>query len=155
VENFFQLGIFVLLIVVGYWAGRRAEKKHYQSIIEREKQFLGLPAVSVKNALDETRAVYSSTLVAGNVVISIDYFKRLMASLRNIFGGNVFSYETLIDRGRREAILRMKEKMPDADIIINTRVETSVIGATANEKNAVGSIEVLAFGTAVTYQKAL
>jgi uncharacterized protein YbjQ (UPF0145 family) len=66
----------------------------------------------------------------------------------------VVSYETLIDRGRREAILRMKEQTPDADIIINTRIETSVIGATANQKNAVGSIEVFAYGTAITYRQA-
>jgi uncharacterized protein YbjQ (UPF0145 family) len=153
-ENLFQFGVFILLIAVGYWAGRRAEKKHYQSIIQREKQFLGLPAVSIKNATDQTKAIQSSALVIGSVVISIDYFKRIMAGLRNIFGGNVVSYETLIDRGRREAILRMKEKMPGADIIINTRIETSVIGAVANQKNAVGSIEVLAFGTAITYRNA-
>ncbi len=153
-ENLVQLGVFILLIAIGFWAGRRAEKKHYRSIIEREKRFLDLPAVSIKSAIDQAKTIQSSTLVVGNVVVSIDYFKRILAGLRNIIGGNVGSYETLIDRGRREAILRMKEKMPNADIIINTRIETSIIGATANQKNAVGSIEVLAFGTAITYIKA-
>jgi uncharacterized protein YbjQ (UPF0145 family) len=153
-ENLVQLGVFILLIAIGFWAGRRAEKKHYRSIIEREKQFLDLPAVSIKSVIDQAKTIQSSTLVVGNVVVSIDYFKRILAGLRNIIGGNVGSYETLIDRGRREAILRMKEKMPNADIIINTRIETSIIGATANQKNAVGSIEVLAFGTAITYTKA-
>ena len=150
-ENLFQLGVVVLLIVVGYWAGRKAEKKHYRSIVRREKQFLRLPAVSVKSGADQSREILSSALVSGNVVISIDYFKRILAGLRNLIGGNVVSYETLIDRGRREAILRMKEQKPDADVIVNTRIETSVIGATANQKNAVGSIEVFAYGTAITY----
>jgi uncharacterized protein YbjQ (UPF0145 family) len=150
-DYLFQLGVFVFLLAVGDWAGRKAEKKHYRSIVRREKQFLRLPAVSVKSGADQSREIRSSTLVSGNVVISIDYYKRILAGLRNIFGGNVVSYETLIDRGRREAILRMKEQKPDADIIINTRIETSVIGATANQKNAVVSIEVLAYGTAITY----
>jgi uncharacterized protein YbjQ (UPF0145 family) len=151
--NLFQLGVVVLLIVVGYWAGSYAEKKHYRSIVRREKKYLRLSAVTTRNAADPTKEILSSTLVSGNVVISIDYFKRILAGLRNIFGGNVVSYETLIDRGRREAILRMKEQTPDADIIINTRIETSVIGATANQKNAVGSIEVFAYGTAITYRQ--
>jgi uncharacterized protein YbjQ (UPF0145 family) len=151
--NLFQLGVFVLLIAVGYWAGRYAEKKHYRSIVRREKKFLRLSAVTTRNAVDQTKEILSSALVSGNVVISIDYFKRILAGLRNVFGGNVVSYETLIDRGRREAILRMKEQTPDADIILNTRIETSVIGATANQKNAVGSIEVFAYGTAITYRQ--
>ncbi|MCI5128213.1 MAG: hypothetical protein D3907_06860, partial [Candidatus Electrothrix sp. AUS3] len=33
------------------------------------------------------------------------YFKRIVAGLRNIFGGNVQSYETLVDRARREAVI--------------------------------------------------
>jgi uncharacterized protein YbjQ (UPF0145 family) len=151
-ESLINLGVFLFLLTLGYSAGRYAEKKHYRSIIRREQDFLRLPAVTLKGALDNTRQVQSARLVAGSVVISIDYFKRFLASLRNLFGGNVVSYETLIDRGRREAILRMKEQMPDADIIVNTRIETAVIGASANQKNNVGSIEVLAYGTAVRYQ---
>ena len=66
-------------------------------------------------------------LVNGSMVVSIDYFKRIFAKLRNFFGGNVQSYETLIDRARSEAVLRMKESCPDADMIINLRLATSSI----------------------------
>jgi len=66
-------------------------------------------------------------------------------------GGNVRSYETLVDRGRREAILRMKEATPSPDIIINLRIETSTIGKSAN-RGSIGSIEVLAYGTAIRYR---
>ncbi|MDF3037266.1 MAG: hypothetical protein K0S28_2540, partial [Paucimonas sp.] len=66
-----------------------------------------------------------------------------------IVGGPVQSYETLLDRARREAILRMKESCPDADQIINLRIETSSISEGA--KNTVSSVEVLAYGTAVYY----
>ncbi|MFT6733724.1 MAG: hypothetical protein ACJAS9_001914 [Polaribacter sp.] len=50
----------------------------------------------------------------------MDYFKRFLAGLRNIFGGRVVTYESLVDRARREAILRMKEKCPAAPSLINT-----------------------------------
>ena len=92
-------------------------------------------------------------LVSGSVVISIDYFKRFLSSLQFLIGGNVTAYESLLDRGRREAILRMKMQMPEADIILASRIETSTIGGSANAKNSLGSIEVLAYGTAVRYVK--
>ena len=76
-------------------------------------------------------------MVCGSAVISIDYFKRILAGLRNIFGGTVKSYETLIDRARREALLRMKEKADDATMIINVRIETSTIGKTKRNKNTI------------------
>ena len=150
-EGIINLAAFLGLLSVGYFIGSYTEKMHYKSIIAREKSFLGLPAVTIKNGHDISRTVLHSQLAQGSVVISIDYFKRFLAALRNLFGGNVVSYETLIDRGRREALLRMKEDAGSADIIINTRLETSVIGASANRKNSLGSIEVLAYGTAVKY----
>ena len=144
---------FLVLMTLGYCAGSYAEKRHYGSIRKREEIYLGMPAVTIKNAVDTDREIAESGLVSGSVVVSLDYFKRFLASLRNIFGGRVKSFETLVDRGRREAILRMKGQMPDADIILNMRIETSVIGRSANRKNSLGSIEVMAYGTAVKYRK--
>ncbi len=149
-ENIINLIIFLILIALGYFCGTRAEKKHYQSIEAREKELIRLPAVTAKRIeLDETQ-VEKAEMVCGSVVISNDYFKRILASLRNIFGGRVKSYESLLDRARREAVLRMKEQAPDASIIINVRLETSAIGGNANQKGGVGSVEVLAYGTALT-----
>ena len=144
---------FFVLMTLGYFSGSYAERRHYKSIRKREDFYLDLPAVTIKDALDSSREVDSTRLVSGNTVVSIDYFKRFLAALRNIFGGRVKSFETLVDRGRREAILRMKEQMPDADIILNMRIETSVIGRSANKKNSLGSIEVMAYGTAIKYVK--
>ena len=148
-----ELVILVVLIAIGYIAGTLAESNHYQSIKQRERRFLRLPAVTIKNAIDENAAVEKAQLVSGSVVISLDYFKRVLAGLRNIFGGEISSYETLIDRARREAILRMKEEARRADIILNVRIETSSIGQNANQSKTIGSIEALAYGTAVTLKK--
>ncbi|MCK5492147.1 MAG: heavy metal-binding domain-containing protein, partial [Candidatus Omnitrophica bacterium] len=60
------------------------------------------------------------------------------------------SYETVIDRARREAILRMKESSPNSDIIINTRIETSSIGQSI--KKNVGCSEIIVYGTAIKYK---
>jgi len=144
--------IIIILILLGYFFGQRAEKKHYQSILSREKQWLKRPAHSNKHVLGRhNQKISRSHLVIGNVVISVDYFKRVLAALRNIFGGNVRSYETLIDRARREAVLRLNESCPEADQIINLRLETSSIFK--GERKQTGSVEVLAYGTAVYFEK--
>ncbi|WP_419175929.1 YbjQ family protein [Desulfosediminicola sp.] len=149
-----DLVLFFILLCLGYGVGSWAERRHYTSITKREKEFAHLPVVTGKESYIIGEAE-KSTLVTGSVVVSIDYFKRLLAILRNIFGGNVKSYESLIDRARREAILRMKEKAKEkgADIIINLRLETSAIGQSANKKRQVGSVEAVAYGTAVSLIK--
>jgi uncharacterized protein YbjQ (UPF0145 family) len=147
-----NLLFFLTLISVGFVVGTIAEKLHYRSIHEREKKFLHLPTVTVKTVHYPDEKIKSAELVCGSAVISIDYFKRFLASLRNIFGGTVKSYESLIDRARREALLRMKEMAGDATVIVNVRIETSTIGKKANKKG-VGCLEAIAYGTAMTLEK--
>ena len=144
-----QLIIFAVLISLGYFFGRSAEKSHYKSILKREKELLRLPTSTSKYVVGDSREIHSGELVTGSMVVSVDYFKRVLAALRNFFGGNVQSYETLIDRARREAVLRMKESCPDAGQIINLRIETSSI--TKGSRKQIGSVEVLAYGSAVYF----
>lgn len=143
-----NLIIFVTLVGCGYFFGRYAERKHYRSIALREEAALGLATTSSRYPLRK-EAVQRAELVQGCVVVSVDYFKRMLAALRNIFGGSVVSYETLLDRARREAILRLKESCPEADEVINLRIETSSISKGGDSR--VGCVEVLAYGTAVYY----
>ena len=138
-----------MLIALGYFSGSRVEAKHYRSIEARERKFLKMPALTFKTPPCDKDDIASSRVALGSVVISIDYFKRFLAGLRNIFGGRVSSYETLVDRARREALLRMKEMVPGADMIINVRIETSSIGNSANRKKQLGSVEAMAYGTAI------
>ncbi len=141
-----QLILFVALVILGYFFGTRAEKQHLASIREREETYQSLPTIMLKRPLDPEKII-ACKLVSGSAVITIDYFKKLVASLVNLFGGNVASYESLVDRARREAILRMKEDAGDASEIINVRIETSSISKSAQQ--SVGAVEVLAYGTAI------
>ena len=140
--------IFIALLALGYFAGSWAEKKHYTSIEKREAELLKMPIVNGRKGYGEVEA-RDAVMVQGNAVISVDYFKRILAALRNVFGGTIRSYETLIDRARREAILRMKESAPPGtEIIINVRIETATIGKNTHKKS-VGCVEALAYGTAL------
>ncbi|MES2899928.1 MAG: heavy metal-binding domain-containing protein [Pseudomonadota bacterium] len=147
----FAIAFWLVPIVLGYFFGRAAEAKHYRSIIAREKDWLHLPSTSLKTVLDPSREIDSIALVSGSMVVSIDYFKRAVAALRSLIGGPVKSHETLLDRARREAVLRMKESCPGAHEIINLRLETSSISG--QRPGSVGSVEVLAYGTAIYFSK--
>jgi len=152
IELLVSIGIPILLIVIGRVVGSSIERSHYKSIVEREARFSGQPAVSTKQ-LDAPRPIRSASLAIGSVVISVDHFKRFLSGFRMIVGGEVRSYSSLIDRARREAVLRMKESQPDAHAYINTRLETSTISSTTGNEG-IGTIEVLAYGTAVHYDRA-
>ncbi len=119
-------------------------------IVKREAQLAGIPAVTTK-ALPIRYKHSEILLVSGNVVISNDYFKKFLAALKSLLGGRLGSYESLLERARREAILRMKESALKAGgkIILNARVETASIYKFAGNRYAVGSVEVVAYGTAI------
>ena len=144
-----DLIVLLLMLAAGYFVGSYLERKHYRSIREREETFINLPVSDLKRPL-HPELVQESYLVHGSVVISIDYFKRMVAGFRNIFGGNMSTYETLLDRARREAILRMKEDAKGAKEIINLRIETASISK-SDRKGKIGSVEVYAYGTALSY----
>ncbi len=144
----FYAAPFIALVVFGF-IGMLAERSHYKSIRQREQNGLRIPITPTRR-LEAGHIVAESRLVAASVVVSLDYFKRFLANLRNLFGGRVRSYESLLDRARREAILRMQDECPDADMILNFRMETSSIANTRGKQGA-GGVEVLAYGTMVRY----
>jgi uncharacterized protein YbjQ (UPF0145 family) len=139
--------ILFILLALGYVFGSMNERKHYKSIKTREKKYQKIFLSNANKRIDY--AHLRGHLVSGNVVVSVDYFKRMVAGLRNIFGGQVSSYESLLDRGRREAMLRLQEQSQKMGAITvnNVRYETAAISQ--NARGGIGSIEVLAYGTAM------
>lgn len=147
-EGLVQIGIGLALLVIGIIFGQLNERSHYRDIKRREallRRIIVLPERFVPDALqvDETR------LVCGSVVISSDYFKQFYGGLKALVGGRMGMYESLVDRARREAILRMKRQALNfgAQAVCNLKIQTSSISLGA--KDRIGSVEVLAYGTAV------
>jgi len=141
----FEIAGFILLLVVGYAFGSLAERRHYRSIVKRETDLNALPAIASRHPPEDK--AYQQQLVIGSVVVASDYFKSFLAGLVNFFGGAVVSYESLLDRGRREALLRMKNQADalGAEYVFNVKYETMAVGG-----GRLASIEVLAYGTALT-----
>jgi len=136
--------IFVVLLVSGYFFGRIAEKRHFKSIIKREGVNSVIPAIASRHP--PTDQPYHQHLVGGSVVIGSDYFKSFMSGLINILGGRVTPFESLLDRARREAMLRMKEaaRQRNAAYIFNVKYDTTRIAM-----GKVAAMEVFVYGTAM------
>ncbi len=149
-ELLIKLGVFLILVTIGFFAGMWNERRHYRSILKREKRLADILVFSKGDPLLDDVST-SSHLVTGSAVISNDYFKAFLASIRKIVGGRISAYESLLDRARREAVLRMKEsaRRQNADMIFNVKFETAKI---AMGGSGTTTVEVLAYGTAVAFR---
>lgn len=146
--------IIISLLIVSYITGSVIEKRHYKSIRSRELLYYKQPYVSFAKKTINPKKVKECALVSGSIVIGCDHFKAFLASLKNLFGGNVSAYESCLDRGRREAILRMREQAfkCGANIVINVKLETINLEPIGG-KHHHPKVCVLAYGTAIKYDK--
>ncbi len=140
--------IFLALLALGYFVGRWNERAHFKSIREREAKYAKVLAFAVRYPPDVVTP-QECRLVSGSVVISSDYFKQCVAGLRTLGGGRLSSYESLLDRARREATLRMKEQAQrfGSTLIVNVKVETTTVSGGA--RKGLPAMEVMAYGTAL------
>ena len=82
-------------------------------------------------------------IVRGSTIRAKHIGKDIMASLRNIVGGEVKEYTEMLTETRNESVQRMKREAAalGADAVVNLRFTTSQVMA--------GAAELLAYGTAV------
>lgn len=137
----FQIIIFVLLFSIGWGFGRRVERQHFQHLAQQEQLLLDIQIDTNKFVVCDTQG----SMISSNVVISHDYFKYVLATIQNFFGGRLTSYESVVERARREAIIRLKQQAKNigAKRITGLRLSTTELGMQG------GMVEVFAYGTAV------
>lgn len=137
----FQIIVFAVLFAAGWGFGRHNERQHLLQLAQQEQR-LAYIRLDISRFKQNTAQGY---MVSSNVVISHDYFKYIIANLQNLLGGRLTSYETVVDRARREAIVRLKleaEKI-GATQIQGLRLSTTEMGMQG------GMVEVFAYGTAI------
>ena len=143
----------ILTLAICYFAGSKIEKNHYKKIRAREIALYKVPCLTYGKSFSKNPQIKNSYLVSASVVIGCDYFKAFLAGLRNLFGGNVSAYESVLDRGRREAVLRIRESASRqrAHAVVNTKIETVILDPLGSKKNP--QVCITAYGTAIEYDK--
>ncbi len=147
----FLINAITPAMLLGAWiSGRILERRHLNNLLLLESGSRDVLAVTIED-LPPDWDVESCELVMGNVVISQDYFKRVAASIKGIFGGNIRVFEPLLERARREALIRMKgvAHARGYDKIINVRLETSTLASARGNGKGTAGVEIFAFGTAI------
>ncbi len=143
------LVMFLALILLGLIAGGAAERAHFTSLAAREQATRGFLLTQTRRYLDIEPGGPPPQMLMAEVVIASDYLKSFLASLRNLFGGEVKSYQTLLERARREATLRIVEqaRRQGYNAICNLRLETADIGGNFTGKGA-AMVAIIASATA-------
>lgn len=146
-----QLAITLFLIALGFVVGRIVERRHFRSLVAREAA--AGPVLTNLESPPEGAKVVSTRLCIASTVITSDYFKRFGAALKALVGGRLRTLETLLERGRRESLQRLRAQAAQvgADMILNVRLETSVILRNRRGRSGAAA-EVIAYGTAVQFQ---
>ena len=143
--------IFAFLLSLGLFVGAVIERNHFHNLADREQQLQDMLVTQLKSFPEHTIGEPHPTMLVSEVVISSDYLKSFLGALRNIFGGEVRSFQTLLERARREAVLRIQEQARQLgyNAVCNLRLETAdIAGRGSNQKNKIVLVAILASGTA-------
>lgn len=99
--------------------------------------------VSNMEVVPGKRIVKHLGMVQGSTVRAKHAGRDIMASFKNIFGGELKGYTELLSESRDEAISRLQQQASSlgANAVVNVRFSTSSIAA--------GASEIFVYGTAV------
>ena len=143
-----QVLVPLFLVVICLIIGKGIELHHFRRLEERERAFSHIIVTNLRTVPPQYEHA-QPILVMGSAVIATDYFKVFAAGLRTLFGGEMKSYVTLMERARREAMLRLLEQAAQqgATAVWNIRYETTTTHG--QQRKRPGGVEVLAYGTAM------
>jgi uncharacterized protein YbjQ (UPF0145 family) len=103
--------------------------------------------ITTSDTIEGRKIAKTLGLVRGNTVRTRNIGRNIIASLRNIIGGEVPEYTEMLSHARDEAVDRMVKHAKDmgADAIVTLRFTTT--------EAMTGATEILAYGTAVKLGK--
>ena len=143
------LGIFLIIAV----SGIMMKKAHEQA--EKEKQFemanplAGMPIISTEpHFLTKNDSIKYSESVTGSAIIE-QPLKNILQSKWDKFFNSKNVYKKQMRKAAKQAVFNMKRSAKHANLIVNTRVQTSVI----KSPNLLepDKICAVAYGVAITY----
>lgn len=150
--EFFELYFAVFMLVFFFFVGNYVERKHLRSLQEREEELKDIVVHQLKSMPSGWTVVGEPILLTSSVVLANDYFKSFKSALKNLVGGQLTDHQRLMERGRREAIVRLKAQARDAgcNVVWNVRMETAMMQEQRRQKASSG--EFIAYGTGMRVQ---
>ncbi len=144
---FNQGGLAVTLVVgaMGWLTGYLIERRHLVRLAVSEDDLRDI-SITQTRAIPAGFNASDSALLVASVVLSRGVFRTLIVTFRKLIGGRIPGYALLLERARREALVRLKAAARErgAPVIINLRFETTRIS-----RRGMPVVEVVAYGTAL------
>lgn len=149
--------LFILYAVIpalgllgAFFAGNWITGRHEADLAQRSQTVAGIRITDMKRMLDPTHGPQPPTLVVSEVTLGIDHFRGFLGKLKNIFGGEVRSYQATLDRARREVITRLLEQAhaEGFNAIANLRIDFVDISGNATLAQKASAVSIIASGTA-------
>ena len=144
------LGIVLFLLFLGSVVGGGRERAHLADLDRRERAMSHMLVTDLRTFVGPMAATPQPKLLTGEAAIGADYMKSFLAGLRKLVGGEVRSFQTMLLRARREAVLRVVEAAAKEgyDAVYAVRLEPSDIGGNATSSQGMPMAVILAYGTA-------
>ena len=147
--------VFAFAFPLFSWAiGRWYQGTLLNALNEQEKQqnaaFGGHLVGSTANKMT-TLSARSSVLLHTSIVVGPSMGQIFFMWIKSIFGGQLHSYDVVIQYGRREVIRRLQEQATHlgCSSIVNLRILTSTISFAKNQESKTSSMEFLAYATGI------
>jgi len=148
-ENMLEVFLYnaaqaILLFIVAWSVVTYLERRHLKAIGAQEKNLSDIHLNTLRKSHEQTS---DGVMVAGSVVIAHDFVRSFLIFWRKLFGGNISYYDRLVIKGRRVAVVRMKEEanLRGMSKVVGVRFTTTAL---TNRKRVKG-VEIVAYGTAV------
>lgn len=152
-EQIFVFGIPLVLLAIGLFVGGHMERRHFRSLEQREAATRDMIVTQVRSYPGYVPGEKPPQIIFAEVVIATDYLKTFLARLRNFFGGQVGSYQTMLVRARREAALRVLEQAhrQGYNAVCNIRLETADVGGNSVTQGKKGMVMAAILASATAY----
>lgn len=142
-------GLFLFFSCFGLLSLKRNEQ------IEREKRFaainpiMGRPLISTEpHVIEKDKSIKNKMPVTASVVVEQPLSKVLKSRWMKFFKSKKY-YDKEFKKASKLAVIKMKRVANDAHLIVNTKVQTSVIRS--NNILEPEKICAVAYGEAITY----
>ncbi len=146
----FYAGIPALGLLCAFLAGNWIAGRHEANLAQRSHAVAGIRMTDIKHMLDPVSGPQPPRLIVSEVTLGIDHFRGFLGKLKNIFGGEVRSYQATLDRARREVITRLLEEayLEGFNAVANLRINFVDISGNATMAQKASAVSIIASGTA-------
>lgn len=142
-------GIFIFLVFIGFLSLKQNERRELERKFEELNPIMGKPLLSTEpHIIKKNKSIKHSEPVTASVIVAQPFSTVLQNRWAHFFKSKKY-YAKEFRRASKLAVIKMQKTANDAHLIVNARVQTSVLRS--NNPLEADRICAVAYGTAITY----